>query len=114
VLWRSYEGENDWRICELLPVMDDDEKGEQDLVRCVLNTLEGGMLLVIQEREVGAVGTTDGAAMGYYIVKWTSKPYALQADADGVLGVIVAGAMVVHGVYLIWWGVRHIGTRSQS
>ena len=57
------------------------------------------MLLMIWEGEVGAVGTTDNAAMGYYVVKWTSEPYALQADAEGVSGVIAAGAMVVDAVY---------------
>jgi hypothetical protein len=37
--------------------------------------------------------------MGYYLVKWPSKPYTLQADAEGVSGVIAAGAMVVDAVY---------------
>ena len=71
VLWRSYEGENDWRICELLPVMDNDEKGVQDSdsVQCVLNALEARMSLMIWEGEVGAVGTRGDAVMGYYVVK---------------------------------------------
>ncbi len=37
--------------------------------------------------------------MGYYIVKWESEPYALQADAEGILGIVMAGAMVVDGLY---------------
>ncbi len=37
--------------------------------------------------------------MGYYIVKWESKPYALQADAEGISGIVMAGAMVVDGLY---------------
>jgi hypothetical protein len=99
VLWGSYEGANDWKICQLQPVSDDNEKGAQNSVRCVLNALEACMLLMIREGEVGAVGMTDNAAMGYYVVKWTSKPYALQAETEGVSGVIAAGAMVVDAVY---------------
>ncbi len=79
--------------------MDDDEKGVQDLVQCILYAMEARMSLMIWEGEVGAVRTTDNAAMGYYVVKWTSEPYALQADAEGVSGVIAAGAMVVDAVY---------------
>ena len=79
VLWRSYEGANNWRICELLLAMVDDEKGAQDLVQCILNAMEACMLLMIWEGEVGGVGMTDNAAMGYYVIKWTSEPYNFQA-----------------------------------
>ena len=34
--------------------------------------------------EVGAVGTTDATAMGYYMVKWLSKPYTLQEETVGM------------------------------
>jgi hypothetical protein len=64
-------------------------------VKCI----EARMLLMIREGEVGAVGTTDDAAMGYYVVKWTSEPYSLQAETEGVLGVIAAGVMVVDVMY---------------
>ena len=57
------------------------------------------MSLMIKEGEVGGVGTTDEAAMGYYIVQWKSEPYALQADAEGMLGIVMAGVMVVDGLY---------------
>ncbi len=57
------------------------------------------MSLMIWEGEVRAVGTTDNATMGYYVVKWTSEPYALQAEAEGVSDVIAAGSMVVDAVY---------------
>jgi hypothetical protein len=95
VLWRSYEGANDWRTCELLPATDDDERGAHDLGRCIINAMEAHMSLMTREGGVGAVGTTDDAAMGYYVVKWTSEPYTLQAVAEGVSSVIVAGVMVV-------------------
>ena len=74
LLWWSYEGANDWRICELFPVTNEDEKGAQDSVQCVLTASEARMSLMIWEGEVGAAGTTDDATMGYYVVKWTSNP----------------------------------------
>jgi hypothetical protein len=80
-------------------VSDDDEKGARNSVRCVLNALEARMSLMIRKGEVRAVGTTDDAAMGYYVLKWTSEPYALQEETEGVSGVIAAGAMVVDAVY---------------
>jgi hypothetical protein len=49
---------------------------------------------------VGAIGTADKAAMGYYLVKWLSKPYALQEDMlDGMSGTIGAEMMVVNAIY---------------
>jgi hypothetical protein len=35
------------------------------------------MSLMMHEGKVGAVGTTNKAVMGYYLVKWLSKPYTL-------------------------------------
>ena len=49
--------------------------------------------------EVGAVGTTDVAAMGYYLVKWLSEPYTLQEDMEGMAGLIGTGKMVADAVY---------------
>ena len=37
--------------------------------------------------------------MGYYLVKWLSEPYSLQAETEGMSGVIGAGSMVVDAVY---------------
>jgi hypothetical protein len=48
---------------------------------------------------VGAIGTADNAAMGYYVLKWLSKPYTLQKDTDGMSGMIGAGTMVVDALY---------------
>ncbi len=96
VLWGSYEGANNWKIFQQQLVSDDDEKGARDSVQCVLNALEVCMLLMIREGEVGAVRTTDDAAMGYYVIKWMSEPYALQEETSGV---IAAGVMVVDAVY---------------
>jgi hypothetical protein len=37
--------------------------------------------------------------MGYYLVKWLSKPYTLQEDTEGMSGMIPIGSMVVDGLY---------------
>ncbi len=63
--------------------------------------------------EVGAVGMSDEAAMGYYVVEWLSEPYSLQVDMDSMAGVIGTGKR--------WWmqftttGCQslHIGTQNQ-
>ena len=47
---------------------DEEEKRARNSIHCVRNTLEAQMSLMIKEGEVGGVGTTDEAAMGYYIV----------------------------------------------
>ena len=47
VLWASYEGANDLKICQLLPDTVDDEKGARDSIQCVLNALEARMSLMI-------------------------------------------------------------------
>ena len=52
VLWRSYEKANDWKIFQLEPVNEEEEKGARDSIRCVLNTLEARMSLIIREGEV--------------------------------------------------------------
>ena len=51
--------------CKEYPVPAEEARG----TRC----LEAQMSLMIKEGEVGAVGTTDKAAMGYYIVQWKSE-----------------------------------------
>jgi hypothetical protein len=50
------------------------------------------MSLIVREGEVGAVGTTDEAAVGYY-------PYTLHADTEGMSGIISAGKLVVNALY---------------
>ena len=59
---------------ELVPKKPEDEKGARESIKCVLNTLEACVMLMMRIGEVGAVGTTDVAAMGYYLVKWLSEP----------------------------------------
>jgi hypothetical protein len=99
-LWPSYEGANNWKILELVPKKPEDEKGAQESIKCVLNVLVARVTLMMRIGEVGAVGTTDVAAiMGYYLVKWLSEPYTLQVDTEGMAGSIGTGKMVADALY---------------
>jgi hypothetical protein len=93
------KGANNWKICTLMPKMEADKKLVRKSLRCVLNVLEARMSLMMRKGQVGAVGTSDEAVMGYYLVKWLSKPYTLQEDTDGMSGMIPTGSMVVDGLY---------------
>jgi hypothetical protein len=61
--------------------------------------LEARVTLIMHIGEVGAVGMTDIAAMGYYLVKWLSEPYTLQVDTEGMAGLIGTGKMVADTLY---------------
>jgi hypothetical protein len=86
-------------ICKFVPQTEEDKKAAQHLIQCILNALEAWMLLMICKGQIGAIGTTDKAAMGYYLVRWLSKPYTLQEDTEGMSGVIDTGVMVVDIMY---------------
>ena len=79
--------------------MDADKKEAHESNPCVLNAHIARMSLIMRKGEVGAVGTTDEAAMGYYLVKWLSEPYTLQTDTAGMLGMIPAGTIVADMLY---------------
>jgi hypothetical protein len=98
-LWPSYKGANNWKICALVPKTEADKKLARETLHCILNRLEACMSLMMRKGQVGAVGTSDKAAMGYYLVKWLSKPYTLQEDTEGMSGMIPTGSMVVDGLY---------------
>ena len=51
-LWPSYEGANNWKICQLVPKTGEDEKGARHLIQCVLKALEARMSLMIREGKV--------------------------------------------------------------
>jgi hypothetical protein len=84
----------------------DNETRAQDSILCILIAMDVQISLMAQEGEVGAIGTTDKVAMGYYLVKWLSEAYTLQAETQDQ-----------------WWWTRciltvlsvyHIGTHSQG
>ncbi len=76
-LWTSYEGTNNCKIVPLMPKMEADKKVARESLHCILNAIVACMSLMMCEGHVGAVGMTDKAAMGYYLVKGLSKPYTL-------------------------------------
>jgi hypothetical protein len=98
-LWPSYKGANDWKIVALMPKTEADKKVVRESLCCILNALVACMSLLMREGHIGAVGMTDKKAMGYYLVKWLSKPYTLQKDTEGMSGTIPVGSIVVDGLY---------------
>ncbi len=90
---------------------EEEEKGARDSICFVLNALEARISLMIRKGEVGAVGTTDKAVMGYYIMQWKSEPYTLQADAEEISGIVTVGAIVVGGFYFNFFCAQ-ISTRE--
>ncbi len=98
-LWPSYESANNWKIVALMPKTKADKKMVHESLRCILIALVACMSLMMREGHIGAVGTTDEKAMGYYLVKWLSKPYTLQEDTEGMSGMIPVRSMVVDGLY---------------
>ncbi len=99
VLWPSYEGANDWKCCALVPKTEADKKEAWKSIRSVLHAFKAHMSLIVREGKIGAVGTTDKAAAGYYLVKWLSEPYTLHADTEGMSGIISTGKIVVDALY---------------
>ena len=70
----------------------------QESIQCILNTTEAQVSLMMHMGEVGALGTMDEAAMGYYLVKWLSTTYTLQEETEGIAKIIGAGKMVAEAV----------------
>ncbi len=98
-MWPSYEGTNYWKICALVLKTEADKKLACKSLHCILNALEARMSLMMRKGQVGAVGMSDKAAMGYYLIKWLSKPHTLQEDTEDMTGMIPTRSMVVDGLY---------------
>ena len=96
VLWPSYEGANNWKCCALIPKTEADKKEARKSIRSVLNAFKARMSFIMREGEVGAIGMTDKAAAGYYLVKWLSEPYTLHADTEGMSGIITSTWYIAH------------------
>ena len=58
------------------------------------------MYLIIIEREYGAIDTDDDLYYGYYIIKFSSFPFTLQADWSIELQVVLSSETVCKGTYL--------------
>ena len=90
---------NNWKCCTLVPKTKTDKKEARESIRCVLNAFEMHMSLIMHKGKVGAVGMTNKVTMGYYLIKWLSKPHTLQEDTGGMSGMIPAETMVVDALY---------------
>jgi hypothetical protein len=106
-----------WRYLSLSQGQRLTKKGVRESNLCVLCTMEACISLMMCSGDVGAVGTTDEAAMGYYLVKWLTEPYKLQAKTEGMAGMIGVGTLVVKGVYfnrvreaLYWYTLSDVRT----
>jgi hypothetical protein len=97
-------------ICTLVPKMEADKKLTCKSLHWVLNALEAPMSLMMHKGQVGAVGTSDKAAMGYYPIKWLSELTTLQEDTEGMSGMISTASMVVDGCTSTGYSTRHTGT----
>jgi hypothetical protein len=82
---------------DVWPSLDTPEKANDYALVHKLTTPEQSAKFPVGE--VGAVGTTDVAAMGYYLVKWLSEPYTLQEETERMAGLIGTGKMVADAVY---------------
>ena len=58
------------------------------------------MVELLQTGKYGAINTTDTATMGYYVIKFMSKPYTLQEESmcDGQIN--TTGDLVVKSQYM--------------
>ena len=93
--WPSYEGANDWKICQLMPKTAAAAKGSRESMERVLTAMVARISLMIKEGEIAAFGTTDAETLGYYLVKWLSEPYTLQERTQGVAGMLEVGTTLV-------------------
>ena len=58
------------------------------------------MYFITTEVKYGAIDDDDFSCHGYYIIKFSSSPYTLQADLSIDFRVISSGEMVNEGNYL--------------
>jgi hypothetical protein len=79
--------------------MTEDERDARELMKGVLIAMEVHIPMMIREGKVGAVATTDEAAMGYYVVKWLSRLYSLQENKEKVSGMIGTGMMIADALF---------------
>ena len=59
------------------------------------------MYLIIMEVKYGAIDTYDSSYHGYYIIKFSSSTYTLQADLCIDRQIISSSEMVCEGTYLL-------------
>jgi len=88
VYWPNFKqadgepGLNDWKVVTLVHKKDSDAAADEDINVEILAGIETRMAELIEPGHHGAFSTLDEDADGYYVVKWSSAPYTLQADVE--------------------------------
>jgi hypothetical protein len=96
ILWPSYEGANDWKLHPCSQNRGGQEGGTEVNQFCP-QRVRGAHVTHRERGKVGAVGTTNEAAAGYYLVKWLSEPIQRACPGLFPLGK--------------WWSMRCTSTR---
>lgn len=109
VYWPNFKqadgepGLNDWKVVTLVHKKDSDAAADEDINVEILAGIETRMAELIEPGHHGAFSTLDEDADGYYVVKWSSAPYTLQADVELTMYTpaikIKAGELVVDAEY---------------
>ena len=77
VKWEMFQGLNDWKIVETFAKNNNDRDSEK-VKRTILRKRRSDMSGLIKMGETAAYAVEDKNANGFYLVKWTSEPYADQ------------------------------------
>ena len=77
-----------------------DEEYYENINQTIIDGNVMNMSLIIMEVKYGAIDTDDYSCRGYYIIKFYSYPYTLQADLSIDDKVISSGVIVCEGTYL--------------
>jgi hypothetical protein len=94
--WPIFQEENDWFIVKTSPEKNVDVLDIEQSQKEVMVGIMTRMAEAIEEGNSGAVITEDDDTHGYYLICWTSKPYAAQEDTDDW----AIGELVCDGTYL--------------
>ena len=108
--------------CILMFFLDDGKYGEyyEDINQAVIHGNVMNMSLIITKGKYGALDTDDSSCYGYYIIKFYSSLYTLQADLSIDGKVISSGKIIREGTYFfpisnnyIYYGLQKPSTLTQ-
>ena len=76
-----------------------DEEYDENINQTIFDGNVMNMSFIITEGKYGAIDSDDSSCHGYYIIKFFSSPYTLQADLSIDLQVISSGKILCEGTY---------------
>ena len=89
---------NNWILIIFL-----DHETDEEIYEYISQTIPDGNVmnihLIIMERKYVAIDAGDSSCHGYYIIKFSSSQYTLQADLSIYGKVVYSGKMVYEGTY---------------